>query len=377
MKRVLFAGRAGCWAVIAIVAVAGAACSKETSGSPPATAADDPLASTPASPPAAPGATAAAESVAAATVPTAATAPQVVEPSQLPDVVARIDGEAISKSDLVARASEARGMLAQRGGGPPPPTRAFWRMVLDDIIGNRLLYRDLKASSKVATPEQVEQRMQLIRGQFPSQAEFEQAISARGFDLQRFEGEVAESVTVQNWIGNEVAPTIAVSDAEARGYFDSHPDQMLEPERVHARHILIRVAPQASEADRSAARQKIEEIRQRIAAGGDFAAIARETSEDKTSAERGGDLGWFYRGQMVPAFEKAAFGTPLNQLSDIVETRFGFHLIETLEQQAERKVGFEEVKDRLLAMLKQQKLEAQIKQRVNELARQAKIEILI
>jgi len=386
MNRPYFAGRAGCWALIAVVAVAGAACSKETAGSSQAAApADPPAASTTAvaaTTPAASSGSASSAPAAAASAPAAATpaqaaAPQLVDPSELPDVVARIDGVAVTKTDLLARATEARGALAQRGSSQPPPTHAFWRKVLDDIIGNRLLFRDLKARSKAATPEQVAEQLKAIRSQFPSEAEFEKALGARGFDVKRFEGEVLESVTVQNWIRNELVPTIVVSDAEARQYFDANPEAMVEPERVHARHILVRVDPQASAADLSAARQKIDEIRKRLAAGGDFAAIARESSDDKGSGERGGDLGWFYRGQMVPAFDKVVFSAPAHQLSDVVETRFGFHLIEVLEKQPERKVGFDEVKDRLTGLLKQRKLEAAVKNKVNELGAKAKIQILI
>lgn len=304
-------------------------------------------------------------------------APQAVDVATIPDVVARIDGQEITKTDLLARATEARGALAQRGTRQPPPTREFYRKVLDDIIGNRLLYRDLAAQSKGATAAEIAAQVQAIRAQFPSDEAFDQALAGRGFDRQRLERDVAESVTVQKWVTGVVVPSVTVTEADVRKFFDENPERMVEPERVHARHILIRAGDDVAAEEKAVRRRRLEELRARIAAGGDFAAVAREASDDKGSAERGGDLGWFYRGQMAPAFEKAAFELAPGTLSGVVETRFGFHLIEVIEKRAESKLAFDQVKPRLEAMLKQRQLEERVRGRINELGAKAKIEILI
>lgn len=355
-------------ALVAFVAVA-PACSKR-----PASDAEG------AAPAVAPAASPAAPAAAADAPPPAGgqrQAPEILDEAAIPEVVARLDGEPITKVDLLARATEARGALAQRGTPPPPPTRAFYRRVLDDLIGNRLLYRDLAAQSKAATAEEVAAGIQAIRSQFPSDAAFDEALAERGFDRQRLERDVAESVTVQKWVTGEIIPSVSVSAADVRAFYDANPERMVEPERVHARHILVRVEAQAAETDKAAARQRLEEIRSRIAGGADFAALARESSDDKASGARGGDLGWFYRGQMVPAFEQAAFDLAPNQLSELVETRFGFHLLEVLEKRPETTLAFEEVEGRLESMLQQRQLEEKVKARVNALGAQAKIEILI
>jgi len=360
------------FAALALLAIVGLACAKEkpaaeASSAAPAADASPAAASpapTPAAAPAAPPAAAAAR-------------PELLEPETLPDVVARLDGVAITKTDLLARATEARGALAQRGARPPAPTRDFYRRVLDDIIGNRLLFRELTARKQGATAEEIAAQMQAIRGQFPSDEAFDQALAERGFDRARLERDVAESVTVQKWVTGTVVPAVTVTEADVRKYYDENPERMVEPERVHARHVLIRAGDDVPAEEKAARRKKAEDLRARLAAGGDFAAIAREASDDKGSAERGGDLGWFYRGQMVPAFEKAAFELPPNTLSPVVETRFGFHLIEVLERRPETKLAFEQVRDRLEAMLKQRQLEAKVRDRINELGAKAKIEILI
>jgi peptidyl-prolyl cis-trans isomerase C len=302
---------------------------------------------------------------------------QLLTPEQIPEVVARIDGVAISRDDLLARAAEARGALAQRGLRPPPPSRAFLRDVLDDIVGNRLMARDLTNRGEGAPETEIEEQMAAIRSPFPADEEFDKALAARGFDRARLRRDVAESLTVKNWVAGTIVPSIEVDEAEIRAFYEANTEQMIEPEKVRARHILLRVEPQAPEEEKSARRAQIDELRGRLLAGGDFAAEARQLSDDKTSGERGGDLGWFYRGRMVPSFEEAVFGLQPNQVSEVVETRFGFHLIELLEKQAERQVPFEEARPRIESTVKQRKLEEKIRARVNELGATVEIEILL
>jgi len=151
---------------------------------------------------------------------------------------------------------------------------------------------------------------------------------------------------------------------------------MMEPEKVHARHILIRVDPQAGDEEKTAKRKQIDDIRAKIAAGADFAEIAKQSSDDKGSGARGGDLGWFARGQMVPSFEQAAFSLEPGKLSDVVETRFGYHLIEVIEKKPESNLTYDEVSDRIGDVLKQRQLEETIKSHVNDISKKAKIEIL-
>jgi parvulin-like peptidyl-prolyl isomerase len=111
-------------------------------------------------------------------------------------------------------------------------------------------------------------------------------------------------------------------------------DQMpTSGEQVRARHILINVAADASEEDSAAALSKAISITQRLRAGEDFAALATQYSDDTGSAQQGGDLGFFPRGQMVAEFEEVAFSQPIGEISDPVKSQFGYHIIEVLETQ--------------------------------------------
>ncbi len=136
-------------------------------------------------------------------------------------------------------------------------------------------------------------------------------------------------------------------EAEARALYEKRASRYDQPEQVRARHILVSVPAGASEEQRKAARERIEEARQRIEAGEDFAVVAGEISEDPGSKDRGGDLGFFGRGQMVGPFEEIAFSLEPGQLSDPVQTDFGFHLIRVEEKKEAVHRPFEDVRDEL------------------------------
>ena len=146
-----------------------------------------------------------------------------------------------------------------------------------------------------------------------------------------------------------------------------------QPEQIKASHILIKVDAKADEAQKAEARKKIEEVQQKLKDGGDFAALAKEYSEGPSSA-KGGDLGYFRRGQMVKPFEDAALALKPNEVSDIVETRFGYHLIIVYDTKPEQTLAYADVKDKISQRMKQEKIEKEAVQYVDKLKKDAKLE---
>ena len=363
--------------LVPVLVLAGCSRSEADAAEPTPAAAS---AATPApAPAAAPAATpAAAPAGGAPASPAAAPADdQRLAPEQIPLVVARIGSIEVSREDLLARAAEARSALAERGVGQPPPTRGFYRSVLDDIIGNRLIYRDLVARGLGAPTADVDQRIQEIRSRYPSEEEFTRQLGARGFDVARLRREIAEGVTVQRWVRETVVPSLAVTPEMTQQFFDDNREQMIALEAVRLAHVLVGVPRDADQAARAAARQKAEGLRARIAGGEDLAAVAREASDDKGSAERGGELGWMQRGQAVPAFEQAAFALAPGTLSEVVETPFGFHVLRVAEKRAEKKLTLDDAREQIEGLLKQRLLENKVRETIQGLAKNEKIEVLI
>lgn len=162
----------------------------------------------------------------------------------------------------------------------------------------------------------------------------------------------------------EVVDKIVVTEEDMKSYYNVNKEAYKIPETVRARHILVKAPKDATEAEKAESGKKAEEILKRIKAGEDFAELASEFSDDKGSKSKGGDLGFFPRGRMAKPFEDAAFSLKPGEVSDIVETKFGYHIIK-LEDIKEAKLrSFEDVKketkNALLKLYKSEKVKAYV-----------------
>ena len=151
----------------------------------------------------------------------------------------------------------------------------------------------------------------------------------------------------------DFAAQIAPTDAEVQAYYDAHQEDYRSPEEVRARHILFKLAPDAKPEDKAAARKQAEDVLAKAKGGTDFAELAKQYSQDSTAAN-GGDLGKFGRGVMTPEFEKATFALEPSQISDIVETPFGLHIIKLEEKLPEHTQSIEEARASIVEALKTQ-----------------------
>ncbi|MFN7935218.1 MAG: peptidylprolyl isomerase [Bryobacteraceae bacterium] len=144
----------------------------------------------------------------------------------------------------------------------------------------------------------------------------------------------------------KVSASIQTNEASLRAYYDANKEQFRTPERAKVRHILIKTMEKPKDQE-EALKKKAEDLLKQIQGGADFAELAKKNSEDTVSAAKGGDLDWVARGQTVKPFEDAAFGLAPKQLSGIVKTEFGFHILQTMEKETARLKPFEEVKDQI------------------------------
>ncbi|MDA8082942.1 MAG: peptidylprolyl isomerase [Nitrospiraceae bacterium] len=176
-------------------------------------------------------------------------------------------------------------------------------------------------------------------------------------------------------IGND----IAVTDKDIDQYYKAHLEDFKVPEMVHARHILIRFEKAPSEAEalisNGKAKEKAESILARIRAGEDFAKLAEEYSDDNGSKAKGGDLGFFPRGKMVPAFENAAFSLKPGQVSDLIETNYGYHIIKVEERQPAGVPPLEKVKEAVREKIKVASRKAKIDAFMDEAFKEDGVEL--
>lgn len=157
--------------------------------------------------------------------------------------------------------------------------------------------------------------------------------------------ELVNTVLAQEFVTKYVFDKIKVTDKEITNYYSEHKAEFEEPEMVKARHILVKVSSEAKPDDWGAAETRIREIKKRLDGGEDFATVAQASSEDPGSKDKGGELGFFPRGQMVPEFEKAAFALRTGEVSEPIKTAFGYHIIKAEDRKEAKTKAFDEVKE--------------------------------
>lgn len=296
-------------------------------------------------------------------------------PAQLPEVLARVNGESITKTEF----EDAIKSVEARAGGPVPEDQRdrVLRSILEDLIGFKLLAQEAKAR-KVAIPDaDVDARIAQIKSQFPSEDIFMQMLVERKMSLDQVKADAREDMAIGKMIEDEIAGKVDVKPEQVQDFYAKNPDQFQQPERVRASHILIPVPENADSAAKSQARAKAEQVLEELKAGGDFAALAKQHSSDPGSAANGGDLGYFQAGQMVGPFNDAAFSLKPGATSDLVETQFGFHIIRVADKQASRTVPLDEVRTKVEEYLQNMNRQQQTEAFVNGLKAKGKIEVLI
>ncbi len=168
--------------------------------------------------------------------------------------------------------------------------------------------------------------------------------------------------------------TLPVDESELRTYYDEHLNEFLEGEQAHARHILIRLAPDADDVARGEAELRANGVATIARAGADFAALAAEHSDDPGSKDSGGDLGWFGRGRMVPEFEEAVFAAKPGDIVGPVKSQFGYHIIKVEGFRPEHQRPFEEVQEQVRFRVLEGRATAEAEARAGALARRLKSE---
>ena len=316
---------------------------------------------------------------AATTSPTTTTtatppAPKPV-PAVLPDTIARINGETITKADFERALREVEG----RAGGPVPADQRdrVYRDVLDQMIAYRLLVQESRARKVTVTEAELDARIAEIQQQFPTAEAFKQTLEQRGMTVAALRADSREGMLIDKLLESELAGRIAVTREEIDGFYQKNPSQFQQAERVRASHILIRFPDNANAAAKQQTRSRAEEILRALKAGNDFVDIAKTNSQDPGSAANGGDLGYFERGQMVGPFEETAFSLRPGQTSDLVETEFGYHIIRVADKQASRTVPLDEVRPQIQQFLEGQEREQATQSLVETLKAKGKVEILI
>jgi peptidyl-prolyl cis-trans isomerase C len=294
-------------------------------------------------------------------------------------VIAKGDGFEIKRSQLDAAVISFKAAAAARGNlVSSDQMRQLEPQLLQNLIQIQLLLTKATDADRAKGRELAEKNFELIAKRLGTDEALQRQLKAVGMTREELLRRMADESTAAVVLEREM--NITISDEEARKFYDENPAPFEQPERVRASHILLSTRdPNTGEplsAEQKAAKRKLaEELLKRARDGEDFAKLAREYSEDPGSRERGGEY-TFPRGVMVAEFEAAAFALNTNQISDIVTTSYGYHIIKLHEKIPARKVPFEEARDDIKEGLKQREIARRLSDYMEQLKREKHVVIL-
>jgi len=280
----------------------------------------------------------------------------VVSPSYarvVDKVMATVNGEVILASEYEKKLKMLEVILPRDASDEQMDE--LKREVLQQMINEKLMKQEAEKKKIYVGEKEIKDGIGKIRDRFDTDEEFEAELARQGMTKDNFKDQIKNQMIVMKLIDQEVKPRVPrPTDEEIRKFYEENEEKMVEPEQIRVRHILIR---STTAQPRIEALKKIRDIQKKVKANeANFSEIAKKHSECM-SAPKGGDLGFITKGEMVPEFEKAAFALKVGEVSDVVETKYGFHVIKCVEKKSEEKKTLDEVSDYLRNLVYQQNME--------------------
>ena len=293
-------------------------------------------------------------------------------------VIVKAQGYQIKRSELDQVVSAAKANLAAANQRVPQDLDI---LALEQLITIQTLLQKATAADRAAGKQDADLQYSNLLTQFRNPAEFDRLLKAKNVTVEDLRNKATQEATAKATLKREL--NIVITDDEAKKYYTDHAADFEQPEQAHAQHILLmtidpstRPPTPLSTNTVAAKRKQIEDLRKRILAGEDFSVLARQYSEDPGSKANGGELPNFSRGMMVPEFEAAAFALNTNQVSEVVTTQFGYHLIKLLEKIPAKKIDFATAAPDLKEGLAQQKIRKLLPGFIAKLRQEEQVQIL-
>jgi peptidyl-prolyl cis-trans isomerase C len=297
---------------------------------------------------------------------------------EIPEVVARVNGDPIHRVELFAQAQMMRYQAVRAGQKDPGEVQGFYHVVLDALVNEHLLYLELEDAGKLVSDERVEQEVQSMMASYDSPQVFEETLAKQGISQESLRHQLKKNLSIEQYLARDVSAGIEIPESALREVYEKNKENLRVPESRKVSHILMRIPVTGGPEAREEVKTRLLGLRQQVQEGADFAALAREYSEDGRTRERGGALPWIAITGKGNVFEQTVSDLEnLGDVSDVIETELGLHILQLTDREPARYRTFEEVRGELEGRLRSGEMRRQIQNRVMELREAAKVELLL
>ena len=292
-------------------------------------------------------------------------------------VVAKVNGAEI-KAWLVKEVEKVhrQQIMKQLGTVPPDIEKSMPSTALDQAIKSELLYQQAVKEGIKIDQKLVDDDFKSVKMSFPNEQSFKDFLQAVGYGENELRTEIERRFVVNSYLKDKIALQVRVAEKDAKDYYDKNPEQFRAKELVRASYILFPFSEDTSEERKTLLKEQAQKVLQEARSGKDFAELAKKYSK-APNADKGGDLGYFPRGKMVSNFEKIVFSLPIGEISDLFETQFGYNILKVTDKKPEGMMPYDQIKMQIMDILMMKGLEEAIGKKLDALAKESKIEILV
>jgi peptidyl-prolyl cis-trans isomerase C len=299
------------------------------------------------------------------------------EKAKTPENAAVVNGQPIAYQDYALELDLFQRRMNAQGRPIAPEQMGRVRTeLLNDLVNRELLYQESQKQGIKVSTEDVEKDLKALKERYPDPKQYEMILENMNMTEQQLKEQFARRSSIRALVDKQIASKVQVTEKEAKAFYENNPNFFEKPEQVRASHILIKVESDASEQQKAEARKKLLDIKKKVDSGDDFSELAKTHSEGPSNV-KGGDLGYFSKGQMVPPFEQKAFSMKPNEVSDIVETQFGYHLIKVVDHKDAEKLAYDEVEQKIITNLRNQQIQQKLMAYLDDLRKAATIETFV
>jgi peptidyl-prolyl cis-trans isomerase C len=291
-------------------------------------------------------------------------------------VVATVNGKDIVQGEVE---KELQNILMQYQGRVPPQQMVqlqsqFKKQAVESLINKQLLFEETDKQNIEASVEEIDAEVKKVAAQFETPEKFKERLEQMGMSEEKLREDIRQNYRIEKLLKSKL-PAITVTDEDISLFYKENPENFSVPEQIQASHILLSLEPEASDEVKKEKQSELQAVLKKIKKGDDFAELARKYS-DCPSKDKGGDLGSFPRGAMVKAFEDVAFNLKKDEVSDVVETQFGFHIIKLTGRTEASTTPLDQVKDKISTYLETQKQSKEVATYLETLRSAAKIDYI-